>query len=127
MMENKWNKDSILLKAIEEAKKSDFHQRHGCVIFKGNKILSTGHNEIRYCRRLKYKKWIDSLHAEQRAILFCRYDLKRCSLLVIRLDAYDNITYSKPCGICLELIKYVGITKIYYSNKNGKIEELKES
>jgi deoxycytidylate deaminase len=119
--------NSIIKRAIEEAKISTFHQRHGCVIFKGNRILNTAHNEIRYCNRLdvRYKKWINSLHAEQKAILFSRFDLKRCSILVIRLDPFDNLTSSKPCPVCMGLIQNVGIGKIYYSTKIGQIVEFK--
>jgi len=107
--------NSIIKRAIEEAKISTFHQRHGCVIFKGNRILNTAHNEIRYCNRLdvRYKKWINSLHAEQKAILFSRF------------DPFDNLTSSKPCPVCMGLIQNVGIGKIYYSTKIGQIVEFK--
>lgn len=116
-------KQYFIEKAIAEAKKSEFKQRHGCIIFKGNRILSTGFNEIRYCSRLepKYKKWINSLHSEQMAILFSRFDLLRCSILVVRLNYKDQLVNSKPCPVCTGLINEVGIQKIYYSDNDGNI------
>ena len=34
----------IIKYAIQEAQKSEFKFRHGCVIFKGSKVISTGYN-----------------------------------------------------------------------------------
>jgi deoxycytidylate deaminase len=110
-------------RAIVEAKKSEFKQRHGCIIFKGNRILSSGYNEIRHCNRLesRYTRWINSLHAETRTILFSRFPLLRCSILVIRLNHKDQLVNSKPCPLCLDLILDVGIKNIYYSDSSGQI------
>ena len=110
-------------RAIVEAKKSEFKQRHGCIIFKGNRIISTGHNEIRHCNKLesRYTRWKNSLHAESRTILFCEVNLLRCSILVVRLNHKGNLVNSKPCQFCLELIQDVGIKNIYYSDYSGNI------
>jgi len=118
--------NNILKTAIKEAYKSNHRQRHGCVIFKGSKIISVGFNEIRYCSRLdeKYKKWINSLHAEQKTILFSDCSLKRCSLLVVRINRKGNLRNSKPCRVCMGLIKDVGISKVYYSNDFEGVERL---
>jgi len=119
-------KESIIKKAIEEAKNSNFYPYHGCVIFKGSKIISIGNNQIRYCNKLniKYKKWINSLHAEQKAIIFSKKDVKRCSLLVIRINREGELKYSKPCVVCRQFINDMGISKVFYSNKNGEIVQL---
>lgn len=111
-------------RAIQEAKKSHHKSRHGCIIFKGSRILSTGFNQLRHCSKLdkKYLKWVGSLHAEQATILFNQSDLKRSSLLVIRLNNMGQLMYSKPCKVCEALIRDVGITKIYYSGKGGVIQ-----
>lgn len=116
----------ILNKTIEVAKKSTFKQRHGCTIFKGDRIISTGYNQVRFCKLLepRYKKWINSLHAEQRAILFTKEDPRRCSILVVRLNNYNQLMNSKPCEVCEALIRDSGITKIYYTNKVGELVSL---
>jgi len=116
----------IIKYAIQEAQKSEFKFRHGCVIFKGSKIISTGYNEVRYCKRLdyRYKKWINSLHAEQRTILFTNANIKRCSILVVRINKNNKLVNSKPCKVCQSLMQDVGITKIHYSDKDGQIQML---
>lgn len=113
--------------AIEEAKRSNFKHKHGCVIFKGSKIIASGYNEIRYCNELnkKYRKWINSLHAEQKTILFSQAPVKRCSLLVVRINNNYDLMESKPCNMCQSLIQDVGITKVYFSNRKGEIQMLK--
>ena len=118
--------DSIVRVAIKEAKKSNFKHKHGCVIFKGNRIIASGYNEIRHCSKLnkKYRKWINSLHAEQKTILFSQTPLKRCSLLVIRINNNYDLMASKPCKMCQSLISDVGITKVYFSNRNREIQML---
>jgi len=112
--------------AIKEAEKSNFKHRHGCVIFKGSKIIATGYNEIRHCQRLdrKYKRWVNSLHAEQKTIIFSDVSVKRCSLLVIRINNKGKLCNSKPCRLCMGLINDVGISKVYYSDSDGVVQEI---
>jgi deoxycytidylate deaminase len=117
---------SIIKTTIKEAQKSNFRHRHGCVIFNGSRIIATGFNEIRYCSKLnkKYRKFINSLHAEQKTILFTQSPIKRCSLLIIRINKENKLVNSKPCKMCQALIADVGITKVYYSNKLNQIQML---
>jgi deoxycytidylate deaminase len=119
--------DNIVKIAIKEAEKSNFKHRHGCVIFKNSKIISTGFNEIRHCWKLdrKYKKWVNSLHAEQKAIIFSETSLRRCSLLVVRINKKGNLVNSKPCKLCIGFITDVGISKVYYSDCFGSIRIIK--
>ncbi len=125
-MQTVFKKKHMITLATELAKKVEFNVRHGCVIFKGNRVISTGYNQIRYCNKLdkKYRKWINSLHAEQKAIIFSNDDLRRCSILVVRLNNNNELKNSRPCSKCLGLIKDVGIRNIYYSNNDGQIEKL---
>ena len=118
--------DNIIKIAIKEAEKSNFKHRHGCVIFNGSKILATGFNEIRHCWKLdkKYKRWVNSLHAEQKTIIFSNCNLKRCSILVVRINNNGKLLNSKPCRMCAGLIEDVGISKVYYSDNDGNIQSL---
>jgi deoxycytidylate deaminase len=118
---------SMVKTAIREAQKSNFHHRHGCVIFNGARVINVGFNEIRYCSKLnkKYRKWINSFHAEQKTILFAQAPVKRCSLLIIRINKNNQLVNSKPCKMCQSLIADVGITKVYYSDKLGQIQMLR--
>ncbi len=117
---------SMVKIAIREAQKSNFHHRHGCVIFNGSRVINVGFNEIRYCSKLnrKYRRWINSLHAEQKTILFSQASLKRCSILIVRINKKNQLMNSKPCKMCQSLIADVGITKVYYSNNLNQIQLL---
>ena len=114
-------KDTIIKASIKSAIKCNGHkQRHGAVIFKGShNIISMGYNHPnRYCNKLnpEYRRWISSVHAEVDAILNANIkDCKRSSLLVVRINQKQEFRMSKPCIHCMNLIKYVGIKRVFYS------------
>lgn len=113
--------------AEKEAKKSTFYKhRLGAVIVKGNRILSTGFNEIRYAKEIGNS----TLHAEQAAILKLlkagrQDELVGASLYVSRFTKAGRLGCSRPCEMCSELIRSVGITRIHYLNESGEPEEMK--
>lgn len=114
----------ILKLAIEEAESSKyFPYRIGAVIFKGPRILSSGHNQIR-CSSIhrKYKEYESSLHAEQDALIGLDWSrLSGSSICVIRLNLNGSLRMARPCDMCMKALSFVGIKKIYYSNHNGEI------
>jgi deoxycytidylate deaminase len=114
---------NIIKRAIQESKKSTFSPRMGAVVFKGKRIYGSGHNGVRSSSiSLKYKKWEESLHAEQSALLNLDWEkLKGCSILVYRVNSFGKLGMAKPCPMCQKLIKYVGIKNIYYTNEDGEI------
>jgi len=117
----------FLKEAIKEAEKSKLHFKIGAIIFKGNSILSRGYNKISHNKKLhpKFMKWVGSVHAEQDAILSANVSLKGSNILVIRINKNYILKNSKPCKYCMKYLKYVGIKKVYYSDKDGDIVTLK--
>jgi len=116
----------VLNKAIKEANKSNMPVfRIGAVVFKGNRILSSGHNSKGFCGKIhpKYRNIRDSVHAEQSAILGVKdwSKLKGTSIITIRITRTGIISMAKPCEMCMSMIRYTGIKEIYYSNHNGEI------
>lgn len=116
-------KIGILKEAIAQCEKSLHKQRVGAVIFKGSRIISTGFNDKRNSERLpnQFRKYIDSLCAEKRAILNARRNLKGCSMLVVRIRKNGELALAKPCKSCQGFIDHVGIRKVYFSNNKGEI------
>jgi len=111
--------------ASKQAKKSTF-QRHklGAVIVKGNRVLSTGYNEIRYSRHLQKS----NIHAEESAIVKLLKenrlsDLNGSTIYVSRVCPSGRLALSKPCGSCRGLIQSVGISKVVYTTDTGETEE----
>jgi len=130
-------KISIIRRCIKIAEKSTFVKKNwkkqpfriGAIIFKGSSILGEGVNNLRFCGKIpnKYKNYLQSLHAEQHAIISCknRKKLKGASILVIRINNKDELRLAKPCKMCMGFIEHVGISKVYYSTNSGEIKLLK--
>jgi deoxycytidylate deaminase len=97
--------------------------RLGAVIVKGGRVLSTGYNEIRFSRYLRYT----TVHAEESAIIKllsknAMGSLSGSDLYVSRTTPAGNSGLARPCDRCMELIKAVGIRRIHYTTDNGETE-----
>ena len=104
--------------AIEEASKSNYKQKVGCVIFDKKIVLSKGYNTSqKSVRKLhpKFQRFPYSVHAEVDAIIKARKDLKGSSILVVRVNSDNQFRLSKPCLNCMKYIEFVGIKNIFYS------------
>lgn len=119
----------IIQKCLEECTASTYYQKVGAVVFSGKRILGSGHNGIRSTSTIhnKYKNYINSLHAEQDALRNLNWTkLKGSSILILRTSKTLNVLgNAKPCPMCLELLKHIGIRNIYYSDADGLITKLK--
>jgi deoxycytidylate deaminase len=124
----------IMNEAIELAKKSDMHSKHGCIIVdnKGN-IISSGFNKFIYLKKYKYfnqsydtdpsNKIKISVHAEENALrLADPKKLKGAKLYVIRWGVIPTnpiFLNSKPCHRCQSIIqscmKKHGLSCVLYS------------
>lgn len=90
------------------------HHRHGCVIVKNGKVISTGYNH--HIRGDLTK----TIHAEMDAIskLKKTEDLRNCELYVVRIGTSNMgcpLKYSKPCPICTEFMIRHGIRRVFFS------------
>lgn len=88
----------------------------GCVITKGNRIISTGYNgsikgephcdEVGHCYNNE-GRCIRTIHAEQNAIIFAKEDLEGSTAYVTH----------EPCETCTKLLVQAGVKKIIYLHK----------
>lgn len=118
----------MLNRAIKEAHKSNYRYPLGAIIFKGKRILSVGHNQIGRGTNKCSTLWSGSLHAEQAAILPLLKDpskLKGASLLVTRLKSKGLLGLAKPCEMCMDLIRIMGIKEVLYTTNEGFLERIK--
>jgi deoxycytidylate deaminase len=111
--------------ASKQARKSTF-ERHklGAVIVKGNRVLSTGYNEIRWSSKLRKS----NIHAEEAAIVKLLKenrleDLNGSSIYISRVCPSGRLGLSRPCCDCTRLILSVGISKVVYTTDQGTTEE----
>lgn len=117
-------KIGIVKLCISEMEQSEHPlYKMGAVVFKGSRIISSGHNQFRSSNiPSQYKKFDDTLHAEQAAILGVEWKrMKNSSILVMRMNQSGNISMAYPCNYCYESIVYIGIKWIYYTNRQGEI------
>ena len=111
-------RDIAIHMAIEEALQSEHTTRHGSVLFKNGKIIQSGRNHYCGMHRLRHftNKRIWSLHAEMDVIAGLPRTLtKGATLVIVRITRKGTIANSKPCCICMSLIRRSGIKNIIYS------------
>lgn len=112
--------------ASATARYSDAHHKHGTVLLCKNMIF-TGFNHMIDA------KYSITIHSEEHAINnfiqwcrvrrysdnFIRRKLNRSEIITIRITN-NNIKYSKPCNMCIELIKKYGIKKVLYIDTDNE-------
>ena len=124
---NKREKYKEICKTL--AKKSTFYPyRHGAILVRGPKILSTGINQGSFnslAARFHLVPQHASLHAEIACILgIDRSILEKADLYVLRLNRSNQIGLSKPCDVCQKALRHVGIRRIFYTDANGNWQKL---
>ena len=111
--------------AEKQARKSTFEKhRLGAAIVKGNRVLATGFNEIRYSDITKQS----TVHAEESAIIQLLksnrlHDLLGSKLYVTRFTKAGSVACSRPCSRCLALMRSVGISRMFYIGRDGMTHE----
>lgn len=110
--------------AIHEAECSTMNFKIGAVLFKGDRILSSGHNKRGSGGSIhpKYQNKLDSIHAEQDCLLGLDWKrLKNHNIFTLRLNQSGMINLAKPCDMCFDMIKHIGLKGMYYTNRHCSI------
>lgn len=96
------------------------HKQHkvGCVIAKGNKVLSWGYNRDKTHSKSPHA-WA-YIHAEFDAIRRLNpEELRGASIYIYRQKKDGSPALAKPCESCYNLIKDLGIREICFTVENG--------
>jgi deoxycytidylate deaminase len=91
--------------------------KHGSVIVKGGRVISTGVNKERSHPRIVSSEHIKdhcSVHAEVDAIKKAK-SVSGATIYVARVNKRGAARDSRPCKRCFEAIKSNGIKKIIYT------------
>ena len=116
-------------KAVSELSDYPIH-KVGCVVVRGHRIISSGHNHKHKCNPLQAKLDTEKykvpcpgkLHAEIMALLplmKSKVDLKGCSIFVYRQHKNGTLAMAKPCSSCQKVIKQLGLKKCFYTIESG--------
>lgn len=97
------------------------HSKHACVLTYNYVIISQGINiNLKNQFTKKYNE-LKCLHAEavtiMRAIQHHYNIINKCELWVCRNNKFSK--FSRPCTMCMKIIKSFGISTIHYTDKNG--------
>ncbi len=104
---------NIMNLAIQEAERSGQNFKHGAVIVRSGKILSTGHNKV----TTRCPSHMYSIHAEMAAIKQSSKQVCDSHLYVVRINS-QGLADSRPCCMCRRFMKIHGISRVYYSTGN---------
>lgn len=102
-------------------------QKHACVLTYNNVIIASGINvNLKHDFTKRYND-LKGIHAESLAIMRATLKhyslLHRCELWVCRNNRYSK--YSRPCPMCMKIIKTFRIKVIHYTDNEGKwVKEL---
>jgi deoxycytidylate deaminase len=118
-------KQRFIVLAIEEAKKSTMLFKHGCVAVWSGKAVAAGYNQLRNYSKHRFVQKCYCLHAEVACLMSIkpqqRHMIKKITLFIVRLNNDWQLMPSQPCTQCTQLLKNVGIKKVYYSTYNNVV------
>jgi len=125
------NKEVKFLKLAREVASNivSMRTKHCAIITKGKNIISVGVNsKCTHPEMFSRDKIKIYLHAEADAILSSRHKNILGSNMYIARYSPENKNISRPCDICMDLIKENGIKKIIYTTNEGyAIERIKSN
>jgi len=96
------------------AEKSSYTFRHGAVIWRANRPIGIGFNSNKFTSEIKGHKW-PTRHAEIDALLSCNSVTKGADLYVVRCNARGEFRNSKPCPMCIDMMRKHYIRRCFYS------------
>lgn len=118
---------SLINFAADLAVESTEDCRHGCVIANKWKILSFGFNKAK-THPVAVETYTQCIHAEMAAIKSARQrDLVGADLFVVRIKRSIGQPrgMSRPCTHCMKLIQDSKIKRVFYTNKDGRVEMIR--
>lgn len=101
--------------------------KHGAVLVRGGSVINWSIN------RNRVQRWAQKFrahgcghathHAELGAILgVAREKTQGADVYVVRVNKRDNLLLSKPCPMCEEVLRHVGVKRVFYSVDDNTIE-----
>lgn len=114
----------------------DYRCRHASFLVHRDKIVSIGINNpskthpknLRFGYRNKRNQPINNIigiHSELAAVIkLGRQDLEGLDIVNTRIDRNNMLALAKPCVGCQDMLKQLGVNRIFYSTHNGRFEPL---
>ena len=114
--------EKYYIDAMKIAELSECDSRHGALVVRGGNPLAYGVNRYRSHPVSRKYSGFDkcTIHAEQRALILARTDLRGATLYSARANGTRT---SRPCRMCSELIREAGIKFVVFYTGTEVIKE----
>ncbi len=104
--------------------------RHGAVLVKGGSVINAAFNKDNYTSfgtRFREKhRGPATVHAEIGCVLgLARTVTTGSDLYVCRINRNGEFRNSKPCTMCHEALRHVGVKRVFYTTNDDTIEMYK--
>jgi len=104
--------------------------RHGAVLVKGGSVINASYNKDNFSAFGNRFRTPSCGQATHHAELGCILGLNRAktsgsAIYVVRINRDEEFRLSKPCAMCHDVLKYVGVKKVYYTTGDDTIEMYK--
>tara|TARA_Y100000310_G_scaffold234485_1_gene237467 strand:+ start:2513 stop:2908 length:396 start_codon:yes stop_codon:yes gene_type:complete len=104
--------------------------KHGAVLVKGGSVLNVAHNKDQFNRfgnRFRDRGCGHATHhAELGAVLGLDRNLTQGSTIyVVRINKEGVFRNSKPCDMCHEVLKFVGVKKAVFTTGEKTVGKIK--
>ena len=109
---------------IKTAEKSYVNSQHAAALIYNDNILAMNVNKFIKTILIKngesIEKYYKTIHAEIN-LNYPRNEVRGKDIVVIRINKNLALKNSRPCSMCIEKMKKLGIRKVYYSNNDGEM------
>jgi len=104
--------------------------RHGALLVRGGSVINSCFNKDKFCSfGTKFRspaRGPATIHAELGCILgLARGVTTGSDIYVCRVNRKGEFRNSKPCAMCHEVLKHVGVRRVYYTMSDNTIEMYK--
>tara|TARA_R110002074_G_scaffold132327_6_gene275530 strand:+ start:2096 stop:2539 length:444 start_codon:yes stop_codon:yes gene_type:complete len=104
--------------------------RHGAVLVKGGSVISAACNKDNFSSFGSRFRDPDAGHGTHHAELGCVLGISRdvtsgSDIYVCRVNKQNEFRLSKPCRMCHDIMKHVGIKRVYYTTDDGSVKMYK--
>jgi deoxycytidylate deaminase len=91
------------------------------LVVKRNRVISVGYNNPKTHPLANTK--MKQLHAEMDAIIGCtKAELDGAEIVVVRARRDGKVGMAKPCRVCDDFIRRVGLRRVYYTVDGSDID-----
>ena len=100
--------------------------RHGAVLVRGNRVINVSANKNSHARFGNRFRKRNCGHATHHAELGCILGIDRAvtrgsTIYVARVGKLGNMKISKPCEMCEEVLRHVGVKKVVYTINDKEV------